>query len=276
MKGGIVLMLYALKALQAEGVRTGPVSVFLCGDEELGSVRGRPHIEALARRASWVLVVEGSVPPCTAVIRRWGVGAFRLLVQGRAAHVLDAQGGGVNACRELALKVLALEDLSEAAGGIRVSVNVVQGGSARQVTAGEARAEVDVRVRDAAAVSALEQAVRRTAETPALRGASCTLSGQMTRPPMQPNDRTQALLALAEEVGAEVGSPVVAGEKAGGSDGSFAAAMGVATLDGMGPLGYDMCGEQERIESDCLVPRTLLLARLLQRLGEKPLPKRRS
>ncbi len=57
-------------------------------------------------------------------------------------------------------------------------------------------------------------------------------------------------------------------EEYGGSDGCFTAAMGVATLDGLGPLTYDMCGDQERIEAASPIPRAALLARIISRLAQ--------
>lgn len=56
----------------------------------------------------------------------------------------------------------------------------------------------------------------------------------------------------------------------GGSDGCFTAALGVATLDAMGPLCHDICGETERIEVSSLVPRTLLIAGIAVRLAWNP------
>ena len=89
----------------------------------------------------------------------------------------------------------------------------------------------------------------------------------MARPPMQPTPRTEALLALATEVGREVGVDVEPVEKMGGSDGCFASALGVPVLDAMGPLCHDICGETERIELGSLVPRTALIAGIIARLA---------
>lgn len=269
MKGGIVQMVYTLKALHYLGVETLPVSVFLTGDEEVGSVRGRPYIEEEARRSGWALIMESSIPPGIIVIRRWGVGAFNLTIHGKAAHVMDPNAAGVNACRELALKILALESLSDPVRGVKISVNLVQGGKARQVTAPDARAHIDVRFRDTVEMDALEIRLRRVAGTPFLPGVRLELDGKMTRPPMEPNPKTEDFLRLATEVGRDIGLDVRAGEKAGGSDGCFTAALGVATLDGMGPLCYDICSETERIEVSSLKSKTLLIAGIIQRLSKK-------
>jgi glutamate carboxypeptidase len=269
MKGGIVQMIYALKALQDLGRETPPISVFLTGDEEVGSIRGRPHIEAEARRSEWVIVMEPSAVPGAIGVRRWGVGSFYLKIDGQSAHVLDANAQGVNACRELAFKILALEGLSDPLRGVKVSVNLVSGGTARQVVAPVARADIDVRVRDAAQMEAVEARVREIAGTPILPGVRIDLEGKLTRPPMELNPNTESLLRLATEVGKEIGIDVHPVDKLGGSDGCFTAALGVGTLDGMGPLCHDVCGENERIEVSSLVPRTLLIAGIIQRVAEK-------
>jgi glutamate carboxypeptidase len=59
------------------------------------------------------------------------------------------------------------------------------------------------------------------------------------------------------------------GIKAGGSDGCFTSALGVATLDGMGPLCYDFCSEIERIELNDLISRAVLTAGIIQRLAKE-------
>lgn len=270
-KGGIVQMLYALKALKELEQETPPISVFLTGDEEIGSVRGRPYIEELARECSWVLVMEPSSAPGSVGVRRWGLGSFSLTVHGKAAHVLKPGGEGINACRELALKILALESLSDPLRGVKVSVNLVRGGRSRQVTAAEARADIDVRVRDAGLMGQMETAVRLVAGTPILPGIRLEVEGKLTRPPLEPNPGSEALLRLAADVAHELGEPLNPVEEYGGSDGCFTAALGIATLDGMGPLCYDMCGDEERIDVGSLVPRAALLAGIMRRLPREPI-----
>jgi glutamate carboxypeptidase len=84
---------------------------------------------------------------------------------------------------------------------------------------------------------------------------------------MEPNPNTEDFLEIAKAVGQEMGMKVHPIEKLGGSDGCFTAALGVATLDGMGPMCYDSCSETERIDVNSLVPRTLLMAGIIQRLA---------
>jgi len=269
MKGGIVQMLYALKGLRELHLDTPPITIFLTADEEIGSVRGRPHIEEIAKRSSWALVMEPSSKPGSLGVRRWGLGSFTLSIRGRAAHVLKPDSDGVNACRELALKILALESLSDPVRGVKVSVNLVRGGRSRQVTAAEAWADIDVRVRDSARMAEVEATVRQIAGTPILPGIRIELQGKLTRPPLEPNPSTEALLQLATGVADEIGMDLSPIEEYGGSDGCFTSAVGGATLEGLGPLTYDMCGDEERIAVGSLIPRTALLAGIMWRLSTR-------
>ena len=267
MKAGIVQVIYALRALKDLGLETPPISVFLTGDEELGSVRGRPYIEQEAKRSEWVLVMESSLDPHGIVVERWGVGAFYLRIFGKAAHVMDTKAVGVNACRELALKILALEGLSDPLNGIKVSVNLVRGGISRQMTAPGANADIDVRMRDLVQMGPVEQRIRQTAGTPFLPGVQVEIEGGITRPPMQMNMNTERLLNLVKEIGREIGIEIRPGSKPGGSDGCFTAALGVATLDGIGPVCHDLYSDRESIEVSSLITRTLLTAVTIQRLS---------
>ncbi|MDY0041588.1 MAG: M20 family metallopeptidase [Desulforhabdus sp.] len=267
-KGGIVQMLYALKTLHHHRRASPFLSVFLTADEEIGSIRGRPHIEEIARRSTHVLVMEPASTPESIAVRRWGIGSFYLTIHGKAAHVLKPDSEGVNACRELALKILALESLTNIQRGIKVSVNLVRGGRSRQVTAASARADIDVRIREAALMEEVEEQIRQVAGAPILPGIRVNLEGGMTRPPMEPHRQTEELFELAKEVAEAVNMKVAAVEEYGGSDGCFTSALGVATLDALGPVCHDMCGDEERIEVASLAPRTALLAGILQRLAE--------
>ncbi|WP_201742096.1 hypothetical protein [Mangrovicoccus ximenensis] len=60
------------------------------------------------------------------------------------------------------------------------------------------------------------------------------------------------------------------GRNAAGSDGSFGAALGVPTLDGLGPVCFDTCSRRERIVIASLGERATLFAALIARLAETP------
>ena len=79
-------------------------------------------------------------------------------------------------------------------------------------------------------------------------------------------DGGQQLFDRAREIGAELGLDLEEGETGGGSDGSYSAALGVPTLDGLGVNGDGAHALHEHIELDSLPARVALLARLVEKL----------
>ena len=53
----------------------------------------------------------------------------------------------------------------------------------------------------------------------------------------------------------------------GGSDGSFAARLGVPTLDGLGPITHETCSRREWVEVPSIVTRGAVLAGLMVSAG---------
>ena len=147
MKGGLVMALCAVDALQAAGIRPGKRVVFLwTSDEEIGSGTSRKLIESEARRSKAVLVLEPSLGSEGHLkTSRKGVGSAELLVRGRAAHAGINPEDGVNAVHELALQIERLIGMNDPRRGITVQATVVSGGTVSNVVPDQARAQVDIR-----------------------------------------------------------------------------------------------------------------------------------
>jgi glutamate carboxypeptidase len=264
MKGGIVLMWSALRALKAAGPLPRPVTVLLTGDEEVGSTTSRELIQREALRAAAALVLEPSLPGGALKTARKGVGRFTIKAIGKPAHAGVDPEKGVNAIEEIAAQILRLQRMSDSAQGITVTVGVVRGGTRPNVVPAEAAAEVDVRVstNDAAAQVARTILSLR----PAVSGARLEVRGGIHRPPMERTADTVRLFELACAIAKSLGSPLAEGATGGGSDGNFTAALGVPTLDGLGPVGGGAHTEDEFIEIDSLPVRAALVAGLIRHL----------
>jgi glutamate carboxypeptidase len=68
---------------------------------------------------------------------------------------------------------------------------------------------------------------------------------------------------MAADRASELGLALTPVTSRGGSDASFAAALGVPTLDGLGPICHDSCAPAERIEVASLADRAALMACLI-------------
>jgi glutamate carboxypeptidase len=266
MKAGLVIALAAAEALARLRVPLAKRVVFLfTSDEEIGSGTSRRLIEREARRSRCALVLE---PAAGARGRlktaRKGVGEFELRVIGRAAHAGLEPEKGVNAVHELALQIARVQKLSEPRRGITVSAGVAAGGTRTNVIPAEARALLDVRVRQRADARRIERRLR--ALGPILPGARLEVRGGVNRPPMERTQAAATLFRHARRLGRWLGLDLGEAAVGGGSDGNFTAALGVPTLDGLGGLGEGAHSPRENVVLGSLVERAALLAALLATL----------
>ena len=122
MKGGLVVMLFALKALDEFGLlENKTISVLLNSDEEVGSLSSRKYLENEAPRHDYGLVFEGSVGN-NQIRQRKGLGQARFVVHGRASHAGAAHQDGRSAIRELAYKIIEIEEMTDYESGLTVNV----------------------------------------------------------------------------------------------------------------------------------------------------------
>jgi glutamate carboxypeptidase len=266
MKAGIGAAMLAVRALRELRDAVPPTVVMLwTTDEEIGSGTSRAVIEAEARRSAAVLVLEPSLPGGGAKTSRKGCGEFELIVHGVSAHAGIDPGSGASAIHELARQIIAINALQDVSRGISVNVGVVQGGTRTNVVAAEARAQIDVRVPTMADAAWIERAMLSL--RPQVKGTRLEIRGGVGRPPLERRPHVTRLYEHAKAAAASLGHELAEGSTGGGSDGNFTAALGVPTLDGLGPMGDGAHAHHEHIVLDDLVWRSAFVAALLVRLG---------
>jgi len=268
MKGCLVMAAHALAAAQEAGIDgIGEVVALVVPDEERGSVGSRAWIERHIRGAAACLGLEAGWPGGGVVVERGAVGALRVLARGRSAHCAALQDEGASAVAALAPLVAALEALG-GGGPARLRVGVVRGGVARQVVPDRAELLVDLRAPDARQADTLVRRARELARRAGGGGVTVTVEGGVTRPPL-PAAASRSLLALAADCAGRLGLALEPVSSRGGSDASFAAALGVPTIDGLGPICHDSCARRERIEIASLAERGALLALMVVELADR-------
>ncbi len=261
MRGGLTLVKALAEYLSEQRHRAmRPVTVLLTSDEEVGSPTSRGLIENEAQKSQFVLVVEPCLPGGALKTQRKGVGRFTVEVHGVAAHAGVDFTKGISAIEEIAHQILRLSAFNDPSQGTTVNVGVVRGGSRPNVVADHAVIEVDLRVCSAA------EGDRLTAEIlhlkPKVSGARLNVSGGMNRPPLERTDNIARAFLRAKALASEIGIALEEGQTGGGSDGCFTAALGIPTLDGLGPDGAGPHALHEHVLLESLVPRAALLTRL--------------
>ena len=259
MKAGVVMALEAVAALRELSAER-PVTLLLVSEEEVGSPVSRAITERLARDCKAVFVLEPAQGLAYKTARK-GVGHFELLVEGVGSHAGVDFESGHSAVLEMARLVERVSGFTDPSKGLTVNVGVIAGGTRSNVVAAECVAEVDVRIARASDAARVEKMFRGLKTTD--KACWLTVTGGINRPPMERKAGTIALLRLAKKLAGEMGLELAEAATGGGSDGNFTAAIGVATLDGMGAVGAGAHAEHEHVVAKHLVERTALLAGMI-------------
>ncbi len=260
MKAGVVQGLWAVRALDRLGIRRPDLVLVFNPDEEVGSVSSRALIEDACRDCDAVLVLEPSFGGALKTARK-GVGIYEISAKGVAAHAgLDPERGA-SAITALMQRCLSALDLADPAAGSTVSIGTFHGGSRTNVVAESATAMVDTRAATVAEAERLDTGLRALAG--AVGGATVSVTGGLNRPVMERGPGTARLYGLATTAAAALDIALTEVSAGGGSDGNFAASMGLPVLDGLGPVGDGAHAEGEYIVIDKMVERARLLSGIL-------------
>lgn len=266
MKAGVLQAIWGLRALRELGrfPEDKQVVLLLNSDEEIGSPSSRWLVEREAREAKACFVLEPPTEP-NGALKTWRKGSahFRICVHGVSSHAGVDHKKGVSAIEEMSRLIQYLHTLTDYQAGTTVNVGLVKGGIGSNVVADYAEAEVDVRVMTLGEAHRIEQLFHSL--QPSLPGTRLTVTGGIRRPPMERTEKIGTLFTLAQGIAREeLGFDLEESGTGGVSDGNFAAACGVPTLDGMGAKGGFAHSPQEFIELDQLAVRGALLARLIE------------
>ncbi len=272
MKGGITVLVFALRALRATDSpawRDASLAWFLNSDEEVLSPSSRALIRAEAERSASVIVTEPARTGGEYVVARKGAGKFFLEVFGRAAHAGAQPELGRSAIGAMAQKIEALHAMTDLAEGTTVNVGVVRGGTRSNVIADECYAEIDLRSWTPDAATRAMARFDEIARTTHVPDTTAELRGDMNFPPWPEGlPGTLELLALVQDAGRELGLALNGIRTGGGSDGNHASAV-APTLDGFGPQGSRAHSEDEFIEVATLIERAKVTARFIELWTER-------
>ncbi|RYD95120.1 MAG: M20 family peptidase [Sphingomonadales bacterium] len=292
-KGGIVVIVAALRAMQAAGtLKNADIRVMLTGDEEKTGdpipVARRDLIEA----GKWAdiafefenLAAEGGKQFGT--VARRSANNWTLKATGKTGHGGSVFGPdlGYGAIYEIT-RILDSWRADLIEENLTFNVGVIAGGTPASIDADgvkvEAAGKTNVIPATAIARGDLrsltpEQDARAREKMQAivaqhLPGTSATLTFQDNTPPMAPTEGNRALLARLNAVNRDMGLPEMAEfppAKRGAADSSFVAAY-ADTLAGMGPIGGSLHAEGEWLDVPSIATQAKRSAILMSRLARE-------
>ncbi|HEY0149651.1 MAG TPA: hydrolase [Allosphingosinicella sp.] len=269
MKGGLAVMLVALKALELSPLaeRVG-YEVLINSDEEVGSPGSAPLLALAARGKKAALTYEPSaLPDGTLAGARPGSGNFSLMVRGRSAHAGRDPENGRNAV--VAASDLALRLYAARRPGLSVNPAKIDGGGPNNVVPDQAVLRVNLRPRapedQAEAQRLIDEAV---AAVSAEHDVKIHVHGGWGRSPKPLDARALALFNLVKRCGADLGQEIGWRDSGGVCDGNNIAACGVPVVDTMGVRGGSIHSSDEYLIVESLAERAQLSALTVLRLAQ--------
>jgi glutamate carboxypeptidase len=269
MKGGIAVMLAALKAVEAsEAAPRLGYEVIINSDEEVGSAGSGALIASSARGKRAALTYEPSaLPDGTLAGARPGSGNFSFIVRGRSAHAGRNPKDGRNAVVAAALLAIRLTELARE--GLNVNVAKIDGGGPNNVVPDNAVLRVNMRPASQELERYALDAMHRAIESIRDRiKVEISVHGSFSRPPKPMTPEAEALFNLVKQAGADLGQAIGWQATGGVCDGNNIAACGVPVVDTMGVRGGKIHSAEEYLIVDSLNERAALSALTLLRLAD--------
>jgi len=266
MKGGVAVMLAALKAVEAGGAHFG-YEIVINSDEEVGSLGSAALIAEAARGKRAALTYEPSaLPDGTLAGARPGSGNFAITIHGRSAHAGRNPEDGRNAILAASDLALRFEEMRKV--GLSVNPARIDGGSPTNVVPDLAVLRVNLRPAtpelEADAQHLIQEAIAAVASE---RDVRIDISGGFARPPKPMTADMGALFSLVKRAGADLGQSIGWQPSGGVCDGNNIAACGVPVVDTMGVRGGKIHSMEEFLIVESLKERAALSALTIVRLA---------
>ncbi len=265
MKGGIIVMLEALRAFEASSYAASTGwEILLSPDEETGSLASAAVLADRAVSADIGLTYEPALADGTLAGARKGSGNFSIVVNGKAAHAGREFFVGRNAVVMLAEIIAELSALTGGKPGLTVNPAVVSGGVAPNVVPDVAVCRFNVRLEEPSDsgwfLGELDKIVERFSQR---GGFTVALHGGINRPPKAISHANQTLMDAIADCGAQLGLTINYVATGGCCEGNNLAAAGLPNVDTLGVRGGLIHSAEEFVLVDSFAERAKLSSLVL-------------
>lgn len=262
MKGGLVIMLTALRAFEKSpyAEKIG-FEILLTPDEEIGSPGSRGAIERCAKRNDIGLIFEPSFSDGALVSKRGGSSYFTVVAKGIAAHAGRDFHEGSSAIFTLFPVLQELQRMNS--DQLIVNVGEIHGGTAANTVPDVAILQINMRSMQFEVMKEAEmhlsEFVKKDARLELHKGAS--------RLPKVLDAASEKLLYQFLDTAATLGMTLEARETRGVSDGNIVSECGLPVVDTLGAVGGKLHSHDEFLKLESLTERAKLTALFLMKLA---------
>ena len=215
---------------------------------------------AQAEGAAAIVGLEPPHPDGSLKNGRRGVARVHVRVGGRESHAGLDPKKGVSAVDELVDQLLALRQTMPTTGDAGYNVGAIKGGTRANVVAGSAEAEIGLRFWATSTEQAMYKALSSLA--PVRDGATVEWD-VLSQRPAWPVGENASLVNHVLAVAARLGDQFQARPADGAGDTNITGALGIPTVDGLGPRGRGAHAYGEAVEMASILDRAALLAALM-------------
>lgn len=272
MKGGVAVMLSALKALHSAGFSGRPLKVILVSDEEIAhnGSKATVMLQREARGCAACFNCETGYEDNSLVIGRKGGVVFKAAVHGIAAHAGNNPRQGRSAIWERAKKIDDIQNMTDWDKGITFNVGTIKGGTVSNAIPGYCEVEGDIRFQDPDISPFVKEELLKVLNHTYMEGTKTELllyhEGML---PMKMTEENRKLFEFVKKTGEENGIPVSEGKLVGGgSDSGYVVYAGVPTVCAMGVKGRFNHTRDEYALKDSLFERAKLLGAVILKMNE--------
>ncbi len=268
-KGGLVVMLFALRALeQAPLAANLGWEILLNPDEEIGSPGSSALLREAAKRNHLGLLFEPAMPDGNLVGSRKGSGNFTIIVHGRAAHAGRDFHHGRSAILALAELILKIDQAQQGLPNVTINCGRIEGGGPLNIVPDLAIGRFNARVSNVDDQREIELRIAGVLdEMPQRDGIKLDLHGGFHAPPKVLEGKSARLMDHIFAAAGELGMSLRDVPSGGASDGNKLAAAGLAVVDTLGPVGGHLHSDREYVKLSSLVERAKLTALVLTKLA---------
>ncbi len=266
MKGGIVVMLYALReALPQLDLDRIRLCAVINPDEEIGSPSSHDLLLRTAQESFAALSFEPAGDGRLTCARK-GVTNVTIACKGIPGHAGAQYTRCASAIQALCAHITNLYTLRDDKREISFNAGVISGGTAENVVAPEAKCRCEFRYFDQSLKAVLSEKILAICAQEPVPGVTTTVTFGSSHPAIDLNEKSQVLLDAALAIADEQGRALHHERTGGAGDIAIVGQAGIGVLDGLGLQGQKMHTIKEWANIALIPQQIELAARLMVQL----------
>ncbi|MCC0631307.1 M20 family metallopeptidase [Clostridioides sp. ZZV15-6388] len=271
MKGGIVISLYVIKALNKIGYKDRPIKIVFSGDEEIGhkDSNGGDIILKEAKGGLCAFNMETGLVDNSLCVGRKGRIGCNIHVKGVETHAGNDFEGGRNAIEEMANKILQIQKLTNLEVGTTASVSIIKGGRVSNSIPEDCSIEVDLRFEKVEEMENVKKRIQEICEDTYIEGTSTHVDFVSEMMPFETTDDVMKFHKFVNTVSKENGFGEINAKRLGGSsDASYLTIANVPTICSFGVKGEWNHTSREYALVDSMFERVKLISTIVLNLDK--------